>query len=353
MQKRLEIGKRRALALGVCALVLLALGWSLVTRAVEQLFLGLLVALAANPIRVRLQKRLGPTASASLSLMSLSVLLLGGLGLLAPALAKQAEQLAAVAPQLWRAGESLIERAQIWLSENGISLENDLRAPLLEKAKAAAESALPGILAGLRGAAEPIGRWMLAPLFAFYFLRDRERLCAWLLLLVPVSWREKSVLSLRELRRALGGFVGGPRLVGAAGGALTAAGLLLCGVPAWLLLGLLMGLLELIPYVGPILGGVLVGLFSLSGGLSRVLWALGVVVAVQQLESNMLSPALLSESTRLHPVAVLLCALMGGMAGGIGGILLSVPLLLCARAVWRVALLRAKAENRRDTKKLG
>lgn len=53
-------------------------------------------------------------------------------------------------------------------------------------------------------------------------------------------------------------------------------------MPAWLLLGVIMGVLELIPYVGPFLGGVLVALFSLPGGLARTLWALGVVIVVQR-----------------------------------------------------------------------
>ena len=119
-------------------------------------------------------------------------------------------------------------------------------------------------------------------------------------------------------------------------GGLTALGLMLCGVPAWLLLGAAMGVLELIPYIGPFLGGMLVLLFSWQNGISRLLWAMGVVILVQQLEGGMLSPQLMSDATRLHPVAVLLCVMLGGAAGGIAGILLSVPLLLCVRAALRV-----------------
>ncbi|MEG0742109.1 MAG: AI-2E family transporter, partial [Clostridia bacterium] len=84
------------------------------------------------------------------------------------------------------------------------------------------------------------------------------------------------------------------------------------------------------------IGGVLVLLFSLQSGLSRMLWAMGVVVLVQQLEGGMLSPQLMSDATRLHPIAVLLCVMLGGMAGGVGGILLAVPLVLCTRAALRV-----------------
>ena len=77
------------------------------------------------------------------------------------------------------------------------------------------------------------------------------------------------------------------------------------------------------------------------------LWALGVVIVVQQLEGGMLSPQLMSDATRLHPVAVVLCVMLGGTAGGIGGILLSVPLLLCARAALRVIGLRQAGDKAR------
>ena len=152
---------------------------------------------------------------------------------------------------------------------------------------------------------------------------------------------------LREMRRETAGYLRGQLMVSAVVGGLTALGLMFCGVPAWLLLGVIMGVLELIPYVGPFLGGVLVALFSLPGGLARTLWALGVVIVVQQLEGGMLSPQLMSDATRLHPVAVVLCVMLGGTAGGIGGILLSVPLLLCARAALRVISLRRPQEDGR------
>ena len=118
---------------------------------------------------------------------------------------------------------------------------------------------------------------------------------------------------------------------------LTAAGLMLCGVPAWRVLGVLMGFFELIPYAGPVIGGVLAVLFSVPEGMICTLWTLGVLIGVQQLEGSVLSPKLMSGATRLHPAAVLLCMILGGGIGGVTGMLLAVPSVLCARAALRVA----------------
>ena len=246
----------------------------------------------------------------------------------------------ALLPVLYNAAEEWLVRAQGWLAQNGIALDGELRGSLLSRGEEALSAAAPAAMAWVGGVAGSVGKWLLAPVFGFYFLRDRRQIGQWLLSLTPVEKRDVTVRILREMRRETAGYLRGQLMVSAVVGGLTALGLLFCGVPAWLLLGVVMGVLELIPYVGPFLGGVLVTLFSLPGGLGRTLWALGVVVVVQQLEGGMLSPQLMSDATRLHPVAVVLCVMLGGAAGGIGGILLSVPLLLCARAALRIISLR-------------
>ena len=328
------------------AAALAAAFWArnLIWQAAVQLFFGMLVALAALPIMKRLEKRFSPATAATLSMASLSALLLASLLLLAPALVHQGRQLVAMLPAMYNAAEQWLGRIQGWLAENGIALDAELRGSLLSRGEEALSAAAPAAMAWVGGVAGSLGKWMLAPVFGFYFLRDRRQIGQWLLSLMPVNQRNVTVQILREMRRETAGYLRGQLMVSAVVGGLTALGLMFCGVPAWLLLGVIMGVLELIPYVGPFLGGVLVALFSLPGGLGRTLWALGVVIVVQQLEGGMLSPQLMSDATRLHPVAVVLCVMLGGTAGGIGGILLSVPLLLCARAALRVIGLR-RTEN--------
>ncbi|MEG1776080.1 MAG: AI-2E family transporter [Clostridia bacterium] len=317
------------LAVGIWARTLL---W----QAAVQLFLGMLVAMAALPVMRRLEKKLPVGLAASLSMMALSAALIASLLLLVPPMVAQGKQLASMLPALYAQGEEWLLRAQQWLRESGIPVDENLKATVLSKGRELLSSAAPSVMARVSGAVGSLSKWMLAPVFAFYFLRDRKRIGQWALLLLPMPKRAMAVSILREMRRETAGFLRGQLMVSLVVGGLTAIGLLFCGVPAWLLLGLLMGVLELIPYAGPFIGGVLVLLFSLQSGLSRMLWAMGVVVLVQQLEGGMLSPQLMSDATRLHPIAVLLCVMLGGMAGGVGGILLAVPLVLCTRAALRV-----------------
>ncbi len=320
----------------VAAAAVLIWARELLWQAILQLFFGLLVAMAALPVMRLLEKKLSPGLAASLAMMSLSLSLILSLLLLIPPIMAQGKQLVGMLPALYARIDEWVGLGQAWLVENGVPVDEGMKSSLFEKGQELLSGAAPSVMAWVRGAAGSVGKWMLAPVFAYYFLRDRKRIGEWLLMLVPISKRGLTIKLLREMRRETAGYLRGQLMVSAVVGGLTAVGLLFCGVPAWLLLGLLMGVLELIPYVGPFLGGVIVVLFSLQGGLSRTLWALGVVILVQQLEGGMLSPQLMSDATRLHPVAVLLCVMIGGAAGGMGGILLSVPLLLCMRAALRV-----------------
>ena len=96
-----------------------------------------------------------------------------------------------------------------------------------------------------------------------------------------------------------------------------------------------------------LLGGVLVVLFALQGACPDPVGH-GVVIVVQQLE-GMLSPTLMSDATRLHPVLVLLAVMVGGMAGGVMGILTALPAVLCGRAALRVLSLRAPSPQVRGS----
>lgn len=323
---------------GLLAAAVLVWARQWVMLAAAQLFLGMVAALSVLPLMKRLERRFSPGTAASLSLVIPGAAMAASLFLLLPPLIRQGREWFSQFPALLGTAGEMVRRAQGWLSQNGIPADGAVQDAVLQRAQDAIGAAAPAVMGWLGDIAGGVGQWMLAPVFAFYFLRDRRRIGRWLLGLLPVGRREIAVRALREMRREVAGYLRGQLLISAIVATLTAVGLLLCGVPSWMFLGLVIGVLELIPYVGPVIGGILAALFALPMGWGRALWAVGVVAAVQQLDGGMLSPKLLSEATRLHPVVVILCITVGGAAAGMAGILLSVPLLLCVRAAFRTAL---------------
>lgn len=335
--------KRLLWALPVAALLI----WQRtpIWLAVRQLFLGLLVMLAALPLMRRLEKRFSPGIAASLAMTGLTVGLAAFLTLFLPTLAAQSRQIGAALPGLYRQAEELAKSGEEWLSQNGLTIGEKTRERLLGNGEKLFSSLAAQTAERLSDLAGSLGGWLLAPVLAYYLLRDRRRIADWMLMLLPEGKREMTVRIVREMCRESAGYLRGQLLISAVVGGCTGLGLLLCGVRAWFLLGALMGVLELIPYVGPFLGGAAILLFAVPGGTRQMLWALGVVLLVQQVEGGMLSPQLMSETTRLHPIAVLLCVTAGGAAAGIGGVLFAIPAVLCARAALRVVQ-RKRLEER-------
>ena len=313
---------------------------SLVWQAAVQLFLGWLVALCALPVMKRLERKCSPGIAAGLALAALGAGVLGAFLLLLPPLIRQGRELVAMLPGLMNGARALLTQGQQWLSRSGLAVDGAFQELLFSRGEAALGAAAPAVMNWMGGMAGGIGQWLLAPVFAFYFLRDRRRSTRWLMTFLPASRRGMAVRILREMRRETAGYLRGQLMISAAVGGLTAVGLLFCGIPAWLALGALMGILEWIPYAGPFLGGMLVALLALPQGMGRMLWALGVVVVVQQVEGSMLSPQLMGGATRLHPVVILLCVTLGAAAGGMAGVLLAAPLVLCLRAALRVMALQ-------------
>ena len=140
------------------------------------------------------------------------------------------------------------------------------------------------------------------------------------------------------------GYLSGMLKTSAFVGVATYLGLLLLGVPDALLLALFMGIFEVLPYVGPVLAAIPILLSSLPQGLNQTLLALVLVVLVQQIEGNFISPYFTASSTSIHPLAALVSVFVLGSLMGIWGILLAVPLVAALRSMlWSIRQARGLA----------
>lgn len=321
------------------------LAFGAMKRLASQFLLALLLAALSVPLAKRIEKRRGRAFSAAAAVSAVVAGSLGLVGLLTPPLISQISLLIVQAPQLLddlqRIVRGLTERE--WARALGLS-ENALRQALANAAQWAGSS-LPGLVQGIGAGIDAMSRAFLSPVLAYYFVRDREAFCYQLSLWIPLPYRKRALTALSEMRREAGGYVRGQLLIAGLVAALTTVGLLLVGVPAWLALGILMGVCEFIPYLGPLIGGIPIALASLSLGWGKMLWALGVTVLVQQIEGSVLSPRLMADATGLHPVYVLILLSIGGTLGGLFGMVAAVPAFVCVRGAARVLYAAKKEEN--------
>lgn len=302
------------------------------------LFGALLLAALVRPWVNRLERLRLPRAVA----LALVLLLLGlGLGLLGVGLVRVSEELAHFAQTLPGTADSLtawwkhlpeqLHASSLppWLvgaleqayGSVGELLQN-LSAELIPRLGGFARSGLVPALALLFGGVVKLAAFVA--LFV-YLLADGPRMGQGLMRRLPPAAQGWSERVLGYLERAVMGYFRGQLLVAASLGGLVGLSLGVLGVPLALPLGLLVGVLELIPYLGIALGAVLVFFAALPLGWPMVLKALLVLLAAAQLEGHLLAPWLVGQSTSLHPVTVLFALLLGERLAGVLGMLVAVP----------------------------
>lgn len=144
--------------------------------------------------------------------------------------------------------------------------------------------------------------------------------------LVPPRSRSMADTVLCEMGTALGLWLKGRLLAMLLVGVLTGLGLWLIGVPSYLALGLLAGLLEFVPFIGPIIAAIPAILLAFLGGPTDALLVAGLFLVIQQLEGNVITPIIQHHAVDLPPALLIFAVLGFGALFGIVGVILAAPL---------------------------
>ena len=169
--------------------------------------------------------------------------------------------------------------------------------------------------------------FVLAPIIAFYLLVDLPHIRSSARALVPERARGDVMVVSRRLSHAIGGYFRGQLAVAIVVGTMASIGMLLIDLPFWLIVGMVAGLFNMIPLIGPWVGAVpgIVIALTTGGGLSQAVAVAVVMAVVQQIDNHFISPIVMQRAVKLHPAVVMLALLAGGTLGGFFGLLLAVP----------------------------
>ena len=189
-----------------------------------------------------------------------------------------------------------------------------------------------------------IANLVIIPVVMFYLLRDFDSINKRLLALIPPRLQEKTRGLILEIDQVLSSFVRGQLMVVALMGLMYAFGLFLCDTPMSLSLGLMAGLVNLVPYLGLILGFVPAAIltFMHTQEWLAVLGVASVFAIVQGIEGMIITPRIVGENIGLHPVAVIFAVLLGGELFGLVGMLLSVPIVAILNVLFSRSIFQYK-----------
>ncbi|HCG99243.1 MAG TPA: hypothetical protein DE036_05460 [Actinobacteria bacterium] len=175
---------------------------------------------------------------------------------------------------------------------------------------------------------------ILAPIIAFYVLKDFGMLRTTISEMMPERHRVEGMQIIRKIDCIVGGFLKGQAKVAFTVGVLSGVALWLVGVEYAILLGFIIGFFNIIPYLGPILGGAPAVLIALGTSWQLALITVLVLIVVQQFDSIVISPRIMSRQVNLHPVIVIFAILAGGTLFGFIGMLVTIPIAAVGKALY-------------------
>ncbi len=174
---------------------------------------------------------------------------------------------------------------------------------------------------------------LLIPVVVFYILKERDNLKKFSLFLLPGKMKTPAIYIFRDINRQLRDYVFGEFVIILAVSFLMSFVLCIFGFEYWLILGIIMGVFNIIPYIGPIIGSVPILFTALYQ--DKIILALILIILVQQIDNLLIHPRIISDSVKIHPVAVLLCVVAGSSIGNMLGMVLAIPFFIIFRILFR------------------
>ena len=312
------------------------------------LFIALIVVFVLNPFVTVLQRRgVHRLIGAAIAFLAfLAVVVAVGL-IVIPSIADQASSFASEFPEIYddlaeqvvNTGERFGLDASIWTYDEILDYLND------PDNQDTILSVIFGRIGTLKsGVFEFIHDFQLGPVIAFYLLDDLPNVQQRMLDLVPEKGRAEFAYVGRRLNTAVGGFLRGQLLVAIIVGVMLSFGYWIIDLPFWLLIGLIGGVLNIVPFLGPWVGGILGVIVALATtDPTTAFWAAIIAIVVQQIDNNFVSPSVLRATVRLHPAVTLIVLVLAGAVAGFWGIVIAVPLAAALKIIagywWRTRIL--------------
>lgn len=302
-------------------------------RTISVVILAVVVAmfLAAvlwTPFNWLKARRLPPALASFLILAAAVAVIVGVFFIIIPQVANSFETLSDDVAELLESGRQWLIDGPLGLTEAQI---DQYVASFTEWVRSVGGDSLLG---GATAVIEVITGAFLAIVVTFFLLKDGRRLLDGLKARVSRKTAANIDTGFRVGRYSLAHYMGGIALVGLFDAALIAIGLWIVGAPLVLPLAVMVFFGAFIPLIGAFVSGLFaVAVATVNGGLTDGLIILAVVIGVQQFEGDVIMPLVYGQTLRLHPLVILLGVTAGGIAFGLFGAFLAVPLIAVAVAV--------------------
>jgi predicted PurR-regulated permease PerM len=268
--------------------------------------------------------------------------------LVVPVIVQQFEVLWSSRDQLAGQGRVLAANIVIWYQR---TIPPEAQARLLELAQQAGNTVASGLQAGILRTLSFVTNTfgfvlglIVIPFWLFYILYDQAKAMHGAFSLVPTRFRTDALNLIRVVDDILSAYIRGQLLLCVFIGFMATVGLMLLGVRFPAVLGLMAGVFEILPFIGPIMGAVPAVIVATIQAPILGLWTLLLFVGIQQLENLLLVPRISGKAVQLHPAVIMVVLVLGNQIAGFWGLVLAVPVTAIIRDVFKYLYLRFQDE---------
>lgn len=175
---------------------------------------------------------------------------------------------------------------------------------------------------------------VLTPIFAFYFLKDKDKIKEKFKAMIPEARKERLIRLFSNIHNDMTKYVIGKIKMAIFVGFATFIMLLALGVEFSFVIGIITCVADIVPYVGPLMGLIPAFVFAFIDSPIKALWIFVLYILIQWVENNIVGPKILSKETGFHPIVVLFLLILGAALFGFLGMILSVPIALVIKTVY-------------------
>jgi len=301
-----------------------------------------ILSLVARPIIVFLRKKLKfPNTIAVIFTMFLMLGILSGLiGLFVPLVTEQGKSLSLLeVDQLQKNIQEIFNQTTTYFSSKGIDVISELKnLDFITQFKE-----IPNLLNAILGALGSLSVGLFSVLFiSFFFMKDSQLLAKGLLTIIPNGTEKRFSKSLETINDLLSRYFIGLLFQITILFILYTLILLIFGIDNAIVIAFLCALLNLIPYIGPMIGAVIMFVLSMTGSIgqdfqseivSTSLWILFWYFIAQFIDNFLSQPLIFSKTTKSHPLEIFLIIIIGGILFGVVGMITAVPLYTALKVI--------------------
>lgn len=210
---------------------------------------------------------------------------------------------------------------------------NNINQKIVEYAKDFSTNAFVGVSSFVGKLTSVLVGIITMPFILFYLLTDGEKLVPYVVSFLPVKWRKQTAVVLKEVDSQISSYIRGQIIVAICVAILFIIGFNIIGLDYAITLGIVAGILNMIPYLGSFLAMVPAIILGIVAGPVMLVKVIVVFIIEQTLEGRVISPQVLGSQLKIHPITIIFVLLTSGKLFGVLGVIIGIPVYASVKVV--------------------